>query len=275
MNHVPDGNRLSNVERFSGFEDTYDRYRPEAPALIIDILTGYLGRTPSLVVDIGCGTGLSTMIWKDHADQIIGVEPNDDMRGKAERKLFDDTTRSNVSFISGYSNQLDLESASADIVTCSQSFHWMEPVSTLKEVSRILRPDGIFAAYDCDWPPTLNWELEQAYMELTNKADNIIAEVADSEEHAVKNDKGQHLTNLRQSGEFRFTKEIVFHNVEDCDAQRYSGLAISQGGVQTVLKMGTGVLDADIQRFCDQVSDHFQGRTLQILFSYRMRIGIK
>ena len=28
---VPEGNRASNVDRFTGFEDTYDQYRPEAP----------------------------------------------------------------------------------------------------------------------------------------------------------------------------------------------------------------------------------------------------
>lgn len=27
-----EGSVRSNVERFSGFEDTYDKYRPEAPA---------------------------------------------------------------------------------------------------------------------------------------------------------------------------------------------------------------------------------------------------
>ena len=42
--------------------------------------------------------------------------------------------------------------ASADIVTCSQSFHWMEPEPTLAEIARILRPGGVFAAYDYDWP---------------------------------------------------------------------------------------------------------------------------
>lgn len=32
--------------------------------------------------------------------------------------------------------------------TVAQALHWMEPASTLAEVARILRPGGVFAAYD-------------------------------------------------------------------------------------------------------------------------------
>ena len=62
---VPEGNRASNVDRFTGFEDTYDQHRPEAPQEVVALLTGYLERKPSLVVDLGCGTGLSSFAWKD------------------------------------------------------------------------------------------------------------------------------------------------------------------------------------------------------------------
>ncbi len=39
----------------------------------------------------------------------------------------------------------------------------MEPESTLAEVARMLRPGGIFAAYDYQWPPTVDWKVEPAY----------------------------------------------------------------------------------------------------------------
>lgn len=55
------------------------------------------------------------------------------------------------------SDDLGLPDDSVDIITCSQSFHWMEPQSTLREFARVPRPGGIFVAYDCDWPPVLDW----------------------------------------------------------------------------------------------------------------------
>lgn len=281
---VPEGNRASNVDRFTGFEDTYDQHRPEAPQEVVALLTGYLERKPSLVVDLGCGTGLSSFAWKDAADQVIGVEPNDDMRGKAMAKLQSlqqegDATHgvqlADIKFVSGYSNQLALPDQSADIITCSQSFHWMDPASTLKEVSRVLREEGIFAVYDCDWPPSLTWKVEQAYQELIERAEAIIDRHVETQEKAYKGNKNEHLKHIRESGVFRFSKEIVFHHMEPFTAERYTGLAVSQGGIQTVFKLKQTELNDKIAQFHALVEEHFQGRTLPVMLSYRMRLGIK
>lgn len=76
--------RRNNVERFKGFGTLYDQNRPAAPTEVVDILTTYLGSTPRMVADIGCGTGLSSWIWLNEAERIIGFEPSDDMRSVAE-----------------------------------------------------------------------------------------------------------------------------------------------------------------------------------------------
>lgn len=280
---VPEGNRTSNVDRFTGFEDTYDQHRPEAPQEVVALLTGYLERKPSVVVDLGCGTGLSSFAWKDAADQVIGVEPNDDMRGKAVAKLqtLEQEARSSgadiadIKFVSGYSNQLALKDQSVDIITCSQSFHWMDPASTLKEVSRVLRDEGIFAVYDCDWPPSLTWRVEQAYHGLIERAEAIIDDHVEPQEQAYKGNKNEHLKHIRESGLFRFSKEIVFQHMEPFTADRYTGLAVSQGGIQTVFKLKPNELNDNIAQFHALVEEHFQGRTLPVMLSYRMRLGIK
>ncbi|GAA3410471.1 class I SAM-dependent methyltransferase [Paenibacillus hodogayensis] len=272
---IPEGNLRSNIDRFLGFEQLYDRFRPEAPPQVVDLLTRYLSGKPALVVDLGCGTGLSTFAWKDDAERIIGVEPNPDMIGKAKAKQAAMDNTGHMSFIQGYSNEIAIPDGSAQIVTCSQSFHWMEPVSTLREVSRILADGGIFAAYDCDWPPTVHWSIEDAYNRLLAKSDALLSRLASPDEQAIKRDKEQHLQQLRHSGLFRYTKEIVFHNVEQGDAERFVGLAVSQGGLQTVLKLGSAELDEDIAAFRRSAENYFAGRTLEFIFSYRMRLGIK
>jgi SAM-dependent methyltransferase len=52
---------------------------------------------------------------------------------------------------------------SADIVTASQAMHWFDPGRALPEIARLLRPGGVLAAYDCDWPPAVNWQVDAAY----------------------------------------------------------------------------------------------------------------
>jgi len=272
---MPEGNRKSNIERFSGFADVYDSFRPQAPLQAVELITLYLGRRPERVVDLGCGTGLSSFSWRGHAGQIVGIEPNGDMLAKALEKAEEPGNEADVSFLAGYSNQLPFASQSVDVVTCSQSFHWMEPFGTLAEAARVLTPGGIFAAYDCDWPVCIGWELEMAYSRLIAKADLIIEETLQDDSKAVKRSKDQHLKNMQDSGVFRYTREVVFHNKEICDAPRYLGLALSQGGIQTVFKLGTGALDNELEEFAALVDGHFQGRSLELLFSYRMRLGVK
>ncbi|MCA1294594.1 class I SAM-dependent methyltransferase [Paenibacillus sp. alder61] len=273
---IPEGNSKENIERFSGFAELYDRYRPEAPQLVVELLGNYLGRKPDLVMDLGCGTGLSTLIWGGRAERVIGVEPNADMRSEANRKLKGAAgPAERITFVPGYSNRLDTPDNSVDIITCSQSFHWMEPVSTLKEAHRVLKRGGVFAIYDCDWPPVLNWELEKEYLELTEKADDLVKRTMDKADQAVKRDKNGHLGALRDSGAFRFTREIVFHNAEHCDAERFIGLALSQGGIQTVFKLGLTALDSELETFRKHVEDFFQGESREIWFGYRLRLGVK
>jgi len=51
----------ANVERFMGFADVYDSYRPRPPEVVPDILTQLAqAPQPALVIDLGSGTGLST-----------------------------------------------------------------------------------------------------------------------------------------------------------------------------------------------------------------------
>lgn len=271
---IPDHNRKANIDRFSGFQELYDKNRPEAPRLVVKLLTDYAGGSPNNVLDIGCGTGLSTFIWAGHAGRVTGVEPNEDMLSMARLKKDRlGGLAEAVKFIQGYSNRLDAEDDTVDIVTCSQSFHWMEPASTLKEIARVLRQGGVFAAYDCDWPPSVQWTIEEAYQRLVEKAESLIPSRPE-QETAMKWNKEEHLVNIQASDLFRYAREIVFHNTEVCDGERYIGLALSQGGVQTAMKQGIDLAE-DIRAFRDRVEAYFAGRTLEVLFSYRMRLGIK
>ena len=268
--------RQSNVQRFQGFGQLYDQNRPAAPTEVVSILTSYLGERPRSVLDVGCGTGLSSWIWADKADHVLGVEPSDDMRAVALSKWAAAGSPEHLRFVPGFSHALDMKDDSMDIITCSQSFHWMEPKSTLKEFARVLRPGGVFAAYDCDWPPVLDWRLEQAYLALIAEADETAERLArlEGQEPARKWGKEHHLENIRMSGHFRYVNEVVFHNREFFDADRYVNLALSQGGLQTALKLGADALPQAAESFRLLAREIFGGKSRSVLFSYRMRLGI-
>src|SRR4051794_40464177 len=102
----------------AGFAARYDRYRPRPPRALLDVLCRYARvDRPAVVVDLGCGTGLSTRAWSGVAGRAIGVEPNPAMLAAA-------APAPGVEYREAFAQATGLDGACADIVTCSQSLHW-------------------------------------------------------------------------------------------------------------------------------------------------------
>ena len=110
------------------------------------------------MVDLGSGTGSRAGLGA-RADRVVGVEANPAMLTRARAT----TSAANVTFAEGYADATGLEAGSADIVTCAQSFHWMDPTAVLPEVARVLRPGGVFGAYDYDIVPVIEPQVDAAF----------------------------------------------------------------------------------------------------------------
>lgn len=262
-------------EIWTGFADSYDQARPSPPPALLDLLTQLIGMShPALVVDIGSGTGLSTAIWGERAEEVIGIEPNADMRTRAVRNIEGHPYAAHINYREGVAHRTGLPDECADIVTAAQSFHWMEPTSTLAEVARILRPGGLFAAYDYDWPPALNWELEQVYQEVDERFDELLQERGLTG-NLPRWAKDTHLDRMRGSGHFRFTRELFLHHVERGDAARFVEMALTnaysqQFKLQTITEQEIG-----FDRLTRAASQALGSKPIPWYFSYRVRIGIK
>ena len=259
-----------NADRFTGFADIYDNSRPSVPQYPVEIIKRYLGKQPETVVDLGCGTGLSTAVWSGNCKNAIGIEPSDDMRLIANKK-----SNASLKFIKGFSDCTNLCDNCADVVVCSQSFHWMEPTSTLKEVNRILKDGGVFATIDCDWPPVTLWQAEKEFKDIYSKVQRLERELPNTKDSFVKYDKNKHLSNIADSGYFRYSREIVFSNTEKCNADRLINLLMSQGSVQGIIKKYPEMITDDINYFSSNIKKLFSDSNFDIDFSYRMRIAVK
>src|SRR5258705_6288211 len=263
------------VERFTGFAQVYDQVRPSPPEAIADLLLQFAKlETAERVVDLGCGSGLSMMMWVGRTRSITGVEPYQDMRREAERRCSNLFPLRAVEWTSAEADATQIAAESVDIVTASQSFHWMNPETTLPEVTRILRPGGVFAAIDCDWPPSVLPELELAYNECVANADH--PQYADIRLARVKSwSKHQHLENIRRSGCFRIARESTFNKVELGDTERLVGLARSQGSVAALLTAGISEEEVGLVELRRTGQRLLGDRQIPWFWSYRVRIGVK
>jgi SAM-dependent methyltransferase len=295
----------ANADRFSGFAGLYDRVRPTPPAALADLLCRYAGVSrPSLVVDLGSGTGLSSRWCELWADRVIGVEPSDDMRERAAEATATDLA---ISYRPGWSTDTGLESGVADIVLAVQALHWMEPDGTLAEVARILRPGGVFAAVDADWPPAVGdadveagWDrclvLAQGYEDRLAAGDDAEAlhaplppEVTQpllaqpgrdlhcDRTHALgvqSWSKSGHLGRMAASGRFRWCREVALHAATEGDAGRFVDLLRSQGGIQTLLKRGFSEDELGVTDLARIAAERLGHSPRPWWFTYRIRLAV-
>src|SRR5205807_1633654 len=70
--------------RFTGRQDLYARFRPTYSAEAIDTVLRRTGLdSGGLLVDVGCGTGLSSRLFAERGVDVVGIEPNAAMREQA------------------------------------------------------------------------------------------------------------------------------------------------------------------------------------------------
>jgi ubiquinone/menaquinone biosynthesis C-methylase UbiE len=259
-----------NVERFSGFAESYERYRFSPPEILADVLCRYAAvERPALVVDLGCGTGLSTRFWADRAERVIGIEPADDMLAAAAAATKD----GNVEYRKGFGHETGLPDACADLVTCSQSFHWMEPQRSLTEVGRLLRPGGVFAAYD------YHGSTVTGIVELEEAAATAETVYRLEKERGLKkalefHGKDTHDRSLAECGLFRMTRRFFLHDVKPTSADDTVGGFETLGALQTLRKHGVTDEELGIAELRRVAEKHLgDGETPQVV-SYEVHVGV-
>ncbi len=295
---------VANAQRFSGFADLYDRVRPAPPPILASILTAYSGGTrPRLLVDLGSGTGLSSRWASTWVDEVVGVEPSDDMRRQASAA----TAAANVRYETGWSHATGLPDNCADVVVAAQALHWMDPTPTFAEVGRLLRPGGVFAAIDCDWPPSIGnapaegaWRRCRAIVKSYEErlaagltGEQLRAPLGDDADVALPAhfgrdpnkgrtmavgvqswSKDEHLSRMLSSGAFAWCGEVAVLGEEASTAERFIDLLRSQGDLQTLVKHGVDEGRLGVDKFAAATRAALGTEERPMWFTFRVRIGV-
>jgi ubiquinone/menaquinone biosynthesis C-methylase UbiE len=126
--------------------ERYAKGRPYFHPVIIKRIKDFLSITEPLssALDVGCGTGLSTIALKELAGNVIGVDNSAEMVALAEEV-------NEVRYIVTPDENLPFAENKFDIITLSQVFHWLDGAQRdrfLTEARRVLRPSGWLIAYN-------------------------------------------------------------------------------------------------------------------------------
>ncbi len=122
---------------------TAEHYRSFRPPLHELILKKCISEKENyaLGLDIGCGTGQSSVALSKYCKKVIGIDPSNDMLSKT-------LPNSKIEYQNYDGQHLKFEKNSFDIITFAGSLYYAKSQKLLDEVVRILRVSGLIVVYD-------------------------------------------------------------------------------------------------------------------------------
>ena len=141
--------------------ETYDRTRPRYPDALVDRL---LAGGASVVLDVGCGTGLLGRSFVERGAEVLGVEPDEQMAAIARRHGLD----VEVATFEGW----DPAGRRFDTLVAGQSWHWVAPTDGARKAADVVTKGGEVA---------LAWNVGAFDTELAAALDGTYARVAHDE----------------------------------------------------------------------------------------------
>ncbi len=120
----------------------YAAYRPPLHQLILSKVLSEADHYES-GLDVGCGTGYSSIALATYCQQVYGVDRSHSMLEKA-------TPHEKITYMEGAGENIPLEDHSVDIVTFAGVLFYTKSDMLVAELKRVCKPNAILIPYDFD-----------------------------------------------------------------------------------------------------------------------------
>jgi SAM-dependent methyltransferase len=126
-------------DHFSGVAGAYAEHRPRYPDRLFAWLAELAGRR-ELAWDCATGSGQAAVALANHFDRVIATDAS-------EAQIAAAVAHPRVEYRVGPAESSGLAPDSADLVTVGQALHWFDRPPFYAEAQRVLRPNGVLAAW--------------------------------------------------------------------------------------------------------------------------------
>jgi SAM-dependent methyltransferase len=155
------------AESFGAEASRYDRARPGYPAALIDRVVA-MSPGPR-VLDVGCGTGIASRLFRDAGGRVLGIDVDPRMAAAARD--------SGIGCEVAKFEDWDPAGRAFDTLTAAQTWHWIDPVAGAAKAAAVLRPGGRLALF---WnafepPPEIRRAFGEVQARVLPKAPNAWA----------------------------------------------------------------------------------------------------
>jgi ubiquinone/menaquinone biosynthesis C-methylase UbiE len=244
---------------YFAYQTAAERYasnRPFFHPLVIAKAKEYLQLEQPLdhALDVGCGTGQSTVALTAIAHRVTGIDVSQEMLSFAQRY----NTSPTVTYIHAPAESIPLPDASSNLITASLAFHWFERSDFLNEARRLLCPAGWLVIYNNAFtgrmhenPAFEQWVNQQYLLRYPNPPRNnqpLIGE--DISKHGFQFLHREHYTN-----DISFTlEELVAY-------------LMTQSNIIAVVEQGVETLTSVRAWLTSQITPYFTGAVQTFLLA--------
>jgi ubiquinone/menaquinone biosynthesis C-methylase UbiE len=141
----------------AGFDNgaLYDAARPNYPDDAIDYFVAALGLDQSMhVLDLGAGSGIFSRQLRPYVGRVTAADPSASMRESFR------SADSDMEILDGSDVSIPIDEDSVDAVFVAQAFHWFDASRALKEIHRVLVPQGALGLIWNERDETVEWVSE-------------------------------------------------------------------------------------------------------------------
>jgi ubiquinone/menaquinone biosynthesis C-methylase UbiE len=232
------------------YRESRPTYPPQLIRLVADSAHAALQQPAPLLVDVGCGTGISTLALMEALPEtcrVIGVEPNADMRTEAARGA---PAGRDVSFVAGSAQAIPVEDHRATLVTAAQAMHWFDRPAFYAEAARILVPGGVLAVFENnrDWRRSALLDEHEAFLEAHAIEKSGAAYSRFYRDHPYAQELFRAFGNVRAE-KFEWIRQVP---VETFLTMTESSTIVQSALSRTGYQQGLGMMRAYSERHADQ-----------------------
>lgn len=128
---------------FEGTARYYSEYRLDYPKEMLQLIEDAFGLDGTgTLLDAGCGTGKLALPLSKHFETVVALDPDEGMLRELERRCRAEHITNVVTVHASAEGYPASDLAPFRLITCGDSFHWMDRDRVLSQWRPMLDPDG-------------------------------------------------------------------------------------------------------------------------------------